>query len=112
MLSSAWAKAVTEAQEGFLVHLVQDGHNSALDHFILQRTYPEGTLATVRLRDVPTADGLCPIRPTMHPSMPVLKPSLQVLPLVLPRDSVDTWGGIPLERQIRLPQTVDREVME
>src|SRR5215471_18464225 len=111
MWSAAWAKAVTVAQEGFLVHLVQDGHNSALDHFILQRTYPVGTLATVRLRDRPTADGLCPIRPTMHPSRQVLKPWLHVLPVRFPRHSGHPWGRVPLERQVRLAQAVHSEVV-
>jgi hypothetical protein len=112
VLPSPGAEAVAVPEEGFLIHLIQDGHDGALDDFIFQGAHPEGTLATVRLRDIPTADGLCPIRPTMHPGMQILKPGLQVLPIVFPRDSVDTWGGIPLECQVRLPQAVDREVVE
>src|SRR5262245_4872586 len=73
---------------------------------------PEGTRATVRLRDVPTADGLCPIRPAMLTIIQVLKTWFQVLPIFFPRHSVYTWGSIPLERKVCLPQAVDREVVE
>src|SRR5262245_10783052 len=110
MLSSAWAKAVPKAEERCLVPLVQDGDTRTLDHFIFQRAHPEGTYPTAGLCTIPTADGLCPIGPLLHSSMYVLKPRLQVLPIFFPRDPVDTWGGIPLERQVRLPQVVWRRI--
>ena len=84
MLPSPGAEAVAEPEERFLINLVQDGHDGALDDFIFQGAHPEGTLAAVRLRDVPPADGLCPIRPTMYTTMQVLKPWLHVLPIFCP----------------------------
>jgi hypothetical protein len=66
VLPSLWAKAVTEPEERFLVYLVQDGDDRALDHFVFQRAHPEGTFPTAGLDNIPSANGLCPIGPLMH----------------------------------------------
>jgi len=111
VLTATGAKAITEPEERFLVNLVQDGDHRALDHCIFQGAHPEGTFPTAGLGNIPTADGLCPIGPLMHPSMQVLKPWLQVLPLLFPRHSVHPWGRVPLERKVRLAQAVHSEVV-
>ena len=46
------------------------------------------------------------------PAMEVVETLLQVLPVFLPRFSIDSWGGITLERVVCLPQTVHTEVVE
>ena len=111
MLSSTWAKAITEPEECFLIDLIQDSDHSALDDFIFQGAYPEGTLTTASFGDISPVHWLCPIGPLMHPGMQVLKPWLQVLPILLPRHPVHAWGGIPLEREVRLPQALYGQMM-
>jgi hypothetical protein len=112
VLASTGAKAITEPEERCLINLVQDGDNRALDHFIFQGAHPEGMFPTAGLDNIPSANGLCPIGPLMHSSLHVLKPGLQVLPIRFPRHSVHTWSRVPLERKVRLPQAVHREVVE
>jgi hypothetical protein len=112
VLTSTRAKAITEPEERCLIHLVQDGDNRALEHCIFQGAHPEGTFPTAGLGHIPTADGLCPIAPLMHPPMHVLKPWLHVLPLCFPRDPVCARGGIPLQCAVRLPHAVHRAVVE
>jgi hypothetical protein len=112
VLSSTWTKAITASEECCLIDLIQDSDDSALDDCIFQGAYPEGTLTTASFGDISPGDWLCPIGPLMHSSMQVLKPGLHVLPIRFPRHSVYTWSRVPLEREVRLPQAVHREVVE
>jgi hypothetical protein len=103
VLTATAAQAITAPEAGFLVDLVQDGDNGALDHLIFQGAHREGTLATVGFGARPTADGLCPIGPLRYPCRHVLEARLHVLPILLPRHPVHAWSRIPLERTVRHP---------
>jgi hypothetical protein len=111
VLTSPGAKAITAPQERCLIDLMQDGDHRALDPFIFQGAPPEGPCPTAGRHTIPSAHGLCPLGPLMHPSMQVRKPRLQVLPIPFPRHSVHPWSRVPLERDGRLPQAVPREVV-
>src|SRR5262249_35053344 len=103
---------ITEAEEIALVDLIQYGNHRALHDFVFPRRNAKRPLAAIRLGDVLPADGLRSVRLAVDPAMEVVETLLQVLPVFLPRLSIDPWGGIALERVICLPQTVHTEVVE
>jgi hypothetical protein len=48
----------------------------------------------------------------MDPGVQIPKVLLEMLPVVPPRDPVDSRGGARADRPIRLPQTIDADVMK
>jgi len=48
----------------------------------------------------------------MDPGVQIAKVLLEMLPVVAPRDPVDPRGGARADRPIRLPQTIDADVMK
>jgi hypothetical protein len=48
----------------------------------------------------------------MDPSVQIPKVRFEIQPVVPPRDPVDARGGVRTDRPIRLPQTIDADVMK
>lgn len=48
----------------------------------------------------------------MDTLMQVLKLDFQVLTILLPRHSIDSRGGVALEREVRCPQPINVYVMQ
>jgi hypothetical protein len=112
VLAALRTKTITEAEEISLVDLIQYGNHRSLHDFVFQRRNAKRPLAAIRLGDVLPADGLRSVCLAVDPAMEVVETLLQVLPVFLPRLSIDSWGGITLERVVCLPQTVHTEVVE
>jgi hypothetical protein len=48
----------------------------------------------------------------MDPGVQIPKVLLEILPVVPPRDPIDPRGGGRADRPVRLPQTIDADVMK
>ena len=48
----------------------------------------------------------------MNPGVQTAKVRFEIQPVVPPRNPVDPWGGVRADRPIRLPQTIDADVMK
>ena len=104
---------VGEAEEVFLVDRVEHSNQRTLNDFVLQRGNPQGPLLVgSRLRYEPSPNRQRPIRPAMDPVMQVQKVDLQTRLVVLPRHAVHPGRGTALERQERIPQQIDRDVVQ
>ena len=53
-----------------------------------------------------------PIRASLDPGVQIAKVRFEIQPVVPPRNPVDPWGGVRADRPIRLPQTIDADVMK
>src|SRR5262245_11363038 len=77
MRASTRPKPIGKAFEVDLVNLIEDRHYSLLNYFVLQSRDAQWTLPPIRLRNVDSPRGLCPIRSTVHPVVEVDKSILQ-----------------------------------
>jgi hypothetical protein len=112
VLATPGPESVREAEEVFLVDLVEDRDHSALDDLVLQRRDPERALRTIRLWDEPSLDRRGTVAAAMDLSVQRLEVALQVRLVVSPRDAVGPGGGAALERQERIPQQIDIDVVQ
>ena len=102
MLSPFGPKPVREAEEVFLIDGVEHRNSCALDDFVFQRSYSQRALFAVSFGYEYPSDGLCPVCAALNSFVQVMKVSLQLCLVVLPRDFIYPGGGMALERQKRL----------
>src|SRR3989442_956685 len=100
-------KPVGEAEEVDLVDRVQDLDDGALDDLVLQCGNAERPQPPVRLRDVRSADRLRSVRSPLQPSGEVQQVGLEILSVVPPCLPIDPGGGVPLQREVGVPQAID-----
>jgi len=112
MRAAPGPKSVGEAEEVVLVDGVQDLDDGALQELVLQRGDAEGPQPPVRLRDLDPARRLGSVAPAMKPSVQVLKPALQVLPVGLPGHAVHPRCGLRTQRPVGLTKVLDRDVVQ
>ena len=91
-------KSVGEAEKVVLVDGVEDLDHGALQELVLQRRDAEEPQPPVRLRDLDPARRLGSVAAAMKPSVQILKPRLQVLPVGLPRHAIDPRCGLRAQR--------------
>ncbi len=111
MWSASGPEPVREPEEVFLVDRVQHHNDGALDDLVLQgsdrRAFgpgsTRGAAASVRLRYVPPAGRLRPVRSPMDTSVQIGEPWLQFCLVVIPRHAVHARGGLALQRVERQP---------
>ncbi len=68
-----------------------------LDNFVLQGRNAQGTLASIRFRDVGSLGRLRAIRPLMQPTVETGQLDLEVRLILVPRQAIDTRRGCSLE---------------
>src|SRR5450755_284995 len=73
---------------------------------------PKRPQPPVRLRYEHPSSRPRPVRPTMDPSMQILEVALEIVPVVSPRHPVNPRGHVRADRPIRLPQTLDADVVK
>jgi site-specific DNA recombinase len=105
-------KAVAEALEVLLVNLVQDPHHRLLDNLVLQAGDAQRPLTAVGFGYPTSLRGLGTIPAALDAIMQVRQPGLQVLSIRGPRHAVQPRHGVTLQRVVRLPQQVDRDVVQ
>ena len=104
MLATPRAKPIRESQKVFLVNLVEDGDHGLLDDLVFQSRDPQWTLPSIFFLYVHSPRGQCPIRSTMNPSVKVDETILQAGLILLPRNSVHSRCGFPLQRVEAFPE--------
>jgi hypothetical protein len=112
MLAAPGSEAVREAEEVFLVDLGEHRDHGSLDYLVFQCRDPQRALLAVRLGNELALDGHGAVAAAMDASMQFLEVALQIRLVVLPRDAVDPGRGTALERQERIPQQVDADVVQ
>src|SRR5215510_3079218 len=95
-LAPPWSEPVRETEQVHLVDGVEHLDDGSLDDFVLQACDAQGSLSPVRLRDVASPRGCCPVRSPMQSRVQVAEVVLQLLRVLLPGDAVDAWRGILL----------------
>src|SRR5215216_6738911 len=103
---------VREPEEVLFVDRVQHLDHRPLKDLVLKRSDPERPQPPVRLRYEHPASRPRSIRTPMDPGVQIPKVLLKILPVVPPRDPVDPRGGARANGPIRLPQTIDADVMK
>src|ERR1017187_2249955 len=105
-------KTVREALEVHLINLVEDGHHSLLNNFVLQRRDSQRTLPSIGLRNIDSPRGLCPVCATVDATVQIGKPILQPRSVLLPRLSVDARCCFSLQSEIAPPEQIDGQVVQ
>ena len=95
-----------------LVDSVQHLDHRPLNDLVLQRSDPERPQPPIRLRYEHPPSGHRPIRPSVDPGVQIAKVRFEIQPVVPPPDPVDPRSGVRADRPIRLPQTIDADVMK
>src|ERR1700676_3682968 len=105
-------KTVREALEVHLINLIEDGHHSLLNNFVLQRRDSQRTLPSVGLQNIDSPRGLCPVCATVDATVQIGKPILQSRPVLPPRLSVNARCCFPLQCEIALPEQIDVNMVQ
>ena len=104
---------VAEAVELRLVDRIQDLlHHRSLDDLVLQRRDTERPYAPVRLGYLDPPHGFRPVRSPLHAAVQVEQPLVQPVPVLAPPHSVHARGRVSLQREVRLPQRLRRDVVQ
>ncbi len=111
MLTASGSKSIREAQEVLLIDSVEHLDNGALDDLVFQGCNSERPKPPIRLRDVRPSGGSCPVAPTTQSGMQRSEVVLQLLPVLLPSDSICPRGGFPLDGEVRLPKSFQRHMV-
>ncbi len=90
---------------------VQHLDHGALDDLVLQRGDPERPQPPIGLGDVHPARRLGPVGTPLNPGMQIPEVPLQILPVGLPRLTVDPGGRLRAQRPVRAQETIDIDVM-
>lgn len=111
--ASSGSKPIREPKEVFLVDGIEHRDERTLNDLVFQRGNTQRTLLIgTRLGNEPSPDGQRPISAAMDSCVQVLKVALQPHLVVLPCHAINPGGGTALERQERLPQQVDCDVVQ
>ena len=105
MRTSPRSEPVGEAEEVDLVERIQDLDDGSLDDLVFQRGNAARPLPPVRLRDEASQDRPRPVRPSCQPLAEVVEILFQSLPVVPPRLAVDSCRRVPLQGEVRAPQS-------
>ena len=76
MRATTRPEPVRKAQEVHLINLIENGHHSLLNNFVLQRCDAQRALSSVGLRYIHSSRGLRPVRTTVNPAVQIGKPTL------------------------------------
>src|SRR3569833_3254743 len=106
------SKSVREAEEIHLEDGAEHFRHSTLENFVLQGHDPQWPSPAIRFRNVCSPRGLCPVRSAMHTAVQTLKISLKVCLVVLPCHSVYSRCSVPVDRQERVAQPFDGDVVK
>jgi hypothetical protein len=112
MLTTPGPKPVGETEKVLLVGRVQHLDHRPLQDLVLQRGDTERPQPPVRLRYEHPARRHRPVSAPLNPSMQILEVGPQIQPVVPPRHAIHSRGGARADRPIRLPQTIDADVMK
>ncbi len=107
MLAALRPKPIREPEKLHFVNGVQNLDDGTLDDFVLQRRNTERPLPPVRLRDVRPSNWLRSIRSSPQLFRKSLEVCFQLLPVVLPRLSVDARRCFPLQCGVGLAKATD-----
>src|SRR5215471_4651695 len=104
MRAATGTESVRKAFEVGLVNLVEDRHHSLLNDLVLQCCDAQRTLPPIGLRYVDPSRRSCPIRSTVHTAVEIGEPILQPSFILLPRHSIYSGRGLPLQSVKAVPQ--------
>ena len=112
MLRAPRPEPVREPEKVLLVYGVQHLDHRPLQDLVLQPGDTERPKPPVRLRYEHPPSGHRSICPSLDPGVQIAKVRFEIQPVVPPRNPVDPRGGVRADRPIRLPQTIDADVMK
>jgi hypothetical protein len=111
VLTAPGPKTVRETEEVFLVDRTEHRDHRTMDDLVFQGGDSQRALLA-RLRYEPSPHGQRPVRAALDPAVQFLKVALQVRLVVLPPHAIHPRCGTALERQERIPQSIDRDVVQ
>src|SRR5712691_3854684 len=103
---------IRKALEVHLINLIENGHHSLLDDFVLQRRDAQRTLPPVSLRYIDSSRGLCPVRTTVNPAVQIGKPTLQPDFVLFPPHAIHPGRSLSLQRVEAVPEQIHAQMVE
>src|SRR5208282_4998139 len=107
VLVSSWPEPIREAEEVGFVNCVEHFHRRSLNKLVFERRDAERSLPPIRLRNVHPTHRLGPVRSALQSMGEVLEILLKDHAVVPPRLTVYTGCRVPLQLEVRKPQSVD-----
>ena len=88
VVPSSRPKPIAEPEKVLLVYLLQNNPHGLLDNLVFQGRNAQGTQTSIRLGNVLSLGGLCPVGTAMNPLSEVLQIGFQIAAILMPRHSV------------------------
>src|SRR5262252_2896881 len=112
MRAATGPESVREALEVGLVNLVEDRHHSLLNDLVLQCCDAQRALPPIGLRDIDSSCRSCPIPSTVHPIVKIGEPTLQPGSILLPRHTIYSRRGLPLQSVKAVPEQIQGHMVK
>ncbi len=100
------AETVAESEKVGLVHGVEHLHGGPLDDLVLQHGHAEGPRPSIRFRDVGPPHRPGSVGSASQPRRQICQVRLQILAVAVPRHAVHPRGGVALQAEVGLPETI------
>src|SRR6516225_10030108 len=112
MRATTRPESVRKAFEVDLVNLVEDRHHSLLNDLVLECRDAQRALPPISLRDIDSSRRSCPIRSTVHPVVKIGEPTLQPGFILLPRHTIYSGRGLPLQSVKAVPEQIQGHMVK
>ena len=112
VLASLRSEPIREAEEVRLVDGIEHLDDGSLDDLVLQARNAQGSLSSVRLRDVASPRGSCPVRSAVQSRVQVSQVFLELLRVLLPCDAVNARRSILLQCKARPAEPLDIDMVK
>src|SRR5262249_49994318 len=112
MRAATGPESVRKAFEVDLINLVEDRHHSLLNDLVLQCCDAQRALPPIGLRDIDSSCRSCPIPSTVHPIVKIGEPTLHAGFILLPRHSIYSGRGLPLQSVKAVPEQIQSHMVE
>ena len=112
VLAASRPEPVRETEKVLFVDRVHHLDHRSLDDLVFHRGDSERALPPVGLGNEHSSRGLRSVRPLMHSAMKLAEIVLELLAVMLPRNTVDARRGAPGQSPVRVAKTIDGDVVQ
>src|SRR5205085_10422936 len=112
MLASFRSRAIRKAPKIHLVNLIKNGDHGVLNDLVLQRRNAQRPFPAVGFRNIHSPRWLRSIGASANPAVKILEAIFLPGLVLLPRQTIYSWGSLPLQRVETVPKQTGRDMVK